>query len=289
MFPLELPPLEHRRTLPSLSAQYGVADAGSGIPAEQVLPSSSSLSSSSPLDPAYNPAYIRILPRTSSLSAFRKSCETCGVEHDGSFGAGRFCSSRCARTVGGLAHRKKRLAERVLAAPGHHHHHFQHKIHGSDMDSASSQQQNHLHNPYVNGNNYRTQLTGAVAKRPPSYQHHQRRLIPYVGAALQPTSETAALPGQDIYHQGNRSSSPNASKEVTRWQSTEAASKVHPQKSTGSSPRFYVARVPTSPVSSPVTPTYGPQQLATSCRPRISVSSLLNPAADRIDHPNPGL
>lgn len=41
-----------------------------------------------------------------------KMCETCSGVHDGSFGAGRFCSSRCARTVGGLAHRRKRLLER---------------------------------------------------------------------------------------------------------------------------------------------------------------------------------
>eukprot|EP00178_Gracilaria_changii_P024286 TRINITY_DN73174_c0_g1_i1.p1 TRINITY_DN73174_c0_g1~~TRINITY_DN73174_c0_g1_i1.p1 ORF type:complete len:237 (-),score=55.12 TRINITY_DN73174_c0_g1_i1:157-867(-) len=56
--------------------------------------------------------YIPILPRTSSHAHYNKRCETCGASHDGSFGAGRFCSSRCARTVGGLAHRKKRLMER---------------------------------------------------------------------------------------------------------------------------------------------------------------------------------
>lgn len=57
--------------------------------------------------------YIPILPRTVSPSAqYKKRCETCSTEHDGSFGAGRFCSSRCARTVGGLAHRKKRMQER---------------------------------------------------------------------------------------------------------------------------------------------------------------------------------
>lgn len=57
--------------------------------------------------------YIRILPRTAAAaSSYKKRCETCETTHDGSFGAGRFCSSRCARTVGGLAHRKKRLMER---------------------------------------------------------------------------------------------------------------------------------------------------------------------------------
>lgn len=57
--------------------------------------------------------YIPILPRTAAASAlYKKRCETCATTHDGSFGAGRFCSSRCARTVGGLAHRKKRMMER---------------------------------------------------------------------------------------------------------------------------------------------------------------------------------
>lgn len=41
-------------------------------------------------------------------------CEICTKEHDGTFGAGRFCSSRCARTVGGIAHKKKRLRERGI-------------------------------------------------------------------------------------------------------------------------------------------------------------------------------
>lgn len=61
--------------------------------------------------------YTRILPRTNSASElFTKQCETCGSSHDGSFGAGRFCSSRCARTVGGLAHRRKRMLERGMKA-----------------------------------------------------------------------------------------------------------------------------------------------------------------------------
>lgn len=37
----------------------------------------------------------------------------CGKAHDATFGAGRFCSSKCARTVGGLAHRRKRALERA--------------------------------------------------------------------------------------------------------------------------------------------------------------------------------
>lgn len=57
--------------------------------------------------------FIRILPRSSATTGiYKKRCETCSATHDGSFGAGRFCSSRCARTVGGLAHRKKRMMER---------------------------------------------------------------------------------------------------------------------------------------------------------------------------------
>lgn len=63
------------------------------------------------------PGYTRILPRTSSREGayvYHKRCETCSTAHDGSFGAGRFCSSRCARTVGGLANRKRRLMERSL-------------------------------------------------------------------------------------------------------------------------------------------------------------------------------
>lgn len=76
-----------------------------------------SMSVASPvLEPLQFPdaqGYIPILPRTVSPSAqYKKRCETCSTEHDGSFGAGRFCSSRCARTVGGLAHRKKRMQER---------------------------------------------------------------------------------------------------------------------------------------------------------------------------------
>lgn len=71
-----------------------------------------------PLGPlSDNPGYIPILPRTRSASElFEKRCETCNAAHDGSFGAGRFCSSRCARTVGGLAHRKKRMLERGTKA-----------------------------------------------------------------------------------------------------------------------------------------------------------------------------
>ena len=57
--------------------------------------------------------FVPIRPRTNAAgSIYKKRCETCLTTHDGSFGAGRFCSSRCARTVGGLAHRKKRMLER---------------------------------------------------------------------------------------------------------------------------------------------------------------------------------
>lgn len=64
------------------------------------------------LPPAPVQGLIRILPRRGAGMRFQRPCETCATPHDGTFGAGRFCSSRCARTVGGLAHRRKRLAER---------------------------------------------------------------------------------------------------------------------------------------------------------------------------------
>lgn len=38
-------------------------------------------------------------------------CEICGVGQDGSYGSGRFCSSRCARTMGGIARMKKKEPE----------------------------------------------------------------------------------------------------------------------------------------------------------------------------------
>mmetsp|Transcript_9880 Transcript_9880/g.20765 ORF Transcript_9880/g.20765 Transcript_9880/m.20765 type:complete len:179 (+) Transcript_9880:159-695(+) len=37
-----------------------------------------------------------------------KSCEQCGGPHDGSYASGRFCSPRCARTVGGIATKRRR-------------------------------------------------------------------------------------------------------------------------------------------------------------------------------------
>lgn len=45
-----------------------------------------------------------------------RRCELCKRAHDAKFGAGRFCSSKCARTVGGLAHRRKRALEREASA-----------------------------------------------------------------------------------------------------------------------------------------------------------------------------
>lgn len=59
-----------------------------------------------------------ILPRASNAaSPGSKKCEMCGRGHDATFGAGRFCSSKCARTVGGLAHRRKRALERAAQYP----------------------------------------------------------------------------------------------------------------------------------------------------------------------------
>lgn len=62
-------------------------------------------------------APVPILPRAGlAARPGSRACELCGRPHDATFGAGRFCSSRCARTVGGLAHRRKREAERRAAA-----------------------------------------------------------------------------------------------------------------------------------------------------------------------------
>lgn len=61
---------------------------------------------------------VPILPRTSNAARpGSKKCEMCGRGHDATFGAGRFCSSKCARTVGGLAHRRKRALERAAQRP----------------------------------------------------------------------------------------------------------------------------------------------------------------------------
>lgn len=68
-------------------------------------------------------------PTVTPTPTLRRLCETCEKSHDGTFGAGRFCSSRCARTVGGLAHRKKRALERSkkqeAGAKNRIHHHNQ--------------------------------------------------------------------------------------------------------------------------------------------------------------------
>lgn len=51
---------------------------------------------------------VWILPRADGVTfEYVKRCESCPELHDGSYGSGRFCSSRCARRVGGLA--KKRM------------------------------------------------------------------------------------------------------------------------------------------------------------------------------------
>ncbi|KAK4523628.1 hypothetical protein GAYE_PCTG70G1524 [Galdieria yellowstonensis] len=47
--------------------------------------------------------------RLSSCLTNLKPCETCGKMHNGSFASGRFCSSKCARTVGGIARKKQRM------------------------------------------------------------------------------------------------------------------------------------------------------------------------------------
>ncbi len=51
---------------------------------------------------------VWILPRGDDVHfEYVKRCESCPRLHDGNYGSGRFCSSRCARRVGGLA--KKRM------------------------------------------------------------------------------------------------------------------------------------------------------------------------------------
>lgn len=51
---------------------------------------------------------VWILPRANDVDfEYVKRCESCPRLHDGQYGSGRFCSSRCARRVGGLA--KKRM------------------------------------------------------------------------------------------------------------------------------------------------------------------------------------
>jgi hypothetical protein len=239
-------------------------------------------------DSAYNPAYIRILPRTSSLSVFRKSCETCGVEHDGSFGAGRFCSSRCARTVGGLAHRKKRLAERILATPAHHQplHHYPHHHSGILRANISAGDISHVQSQRLH-----TPLTGAVAKRPPSY-HHQARSFSYNSVAAVAASSEALIGAQtprEIQALAPYQNAPTYFQDHAHRGLCEVAPKARSDENISSRPANYAARVPTSPVSSPVTPTYGPSQNGASGLPRISVSSLLNPTPERTGLLDPSL
>lgn len=102
-------PLSSSRVLsiPRSSEPYSAPNTGPPTKISQICTAPEPVQFSDPQ------GYIPILPRTISPSAhYKKRCETCATEHDGSFGAGRFCSSRCARTVGGLAHRRKRMQER---------------------------------------------------------------------------------------------------------------------------------------------------------------------------------
>lgn len=36
-----------------------------------------------------------------------KTCENCGIEHDGSYGSGRFCTNKCARSFSTKNKRKE--------------------------------------------------------------------------------------------------------------------------------------------------------------------------------------
>ncbi len=48
--------------------------------------------------------YVKIQPRGGELP--RPSCEACKKKHNGTYGSGRFCSSSCARSVGGRTHQR---------------------------------------------------------------------------------------------------------------------------------------------------------------------------------------
>ncbi|EME27471.1 uncharacterized protein Gasu_49220 [Galdieria sulphuraria] len=42
-----------------------------------------------------------------------RPCESCGIDHEGKYGTGRFCSSACAHKKGGLGRAKQLRAERI--------------------------------------------------------------------------------------------------------------------------------------------------------------------------------
>lgn len=58
--------------------------------------------------PPYNSEPPQNNAGSSKAMRWEKFCEICGVGHDGTYGSGRFCTSRCARTMGGLARMKKK-------------------------------------------------------------------------------------------------------------------------------------------------------------------------------------
>ncbi|GJQ09126.1 hypothetical protein GpartN1_g917.t1 [Galdieria partita] len=69
---------------------------------------SSSLLSYKHADSSQRPQNLAALQMSAHVLKM-KSCETCGGLHNGSFASGRFCSSKCARTVGGIARKMQRL------------------------------------------------------------------------------------------------------------------------------------------------------------------------------------
>jgi len=52
-----------------------------------------------------NTNFVRIAPRGHLPQT---KCEICRRSHDASYGSGRFCSSKCARTMGGNATKRNR-------------------------------------------------------------------------------------------------------------------------------------------------------------------------------------
>lgn len=112
-----LPPKPNYRSLPSPvgvppSRKYGkpvLAPSGVVVPIRYVVDSEyatwSDPDEEEPGEEAYNGASDVEVPPG------KRACEHCKMPHSGAFGSGRFCSSKCARTVGGLS-RRRHFAEK---------------------------------------------------------------------------------------------------------------------------------------------------------------------------------
>lgn len=58
-----------------------------------------------------NSNFVKIQPRGGELP--RPSCEACHRKHNGTYGSGRFCSSSCARSIGGRTHQRNTKSTQV--------------------------------------------------------------------------------------------------------------------------------------------------------------------------------